>query len=163
MIFIANKKPKPFPGLYERLKFVKADKFVKVLNINDYLRFDWSIPENRLRCQPNPELMPAFQCLNTNPPIRNLNQDSAVDLTPDSSIHTLYDENLQEKRKQMSTCVSSSEEDDDEQDELIKRPKKNSVSKKRNFESDDDSSLAEKSNSLGNYTLSQILDGKLAI
>lgn len=162
MIFICNKKPKRFPGLYERLHFVKADKFVKILNINEYLRVDWSIPENQLRCQPNPDLMPVFKCLNTVPPSSTNNSlinDSALDMTPNSlSNSQTIDGN---KYVEKSSSIYSNKEDITEGDDIIKRPKQ-TKSLKRFLESDDEngSSLKESSNSLENYTLNDILNGK---
>lgn len=166
MIFIANKKPKQYPGLYERLKFVKADTFVKILNINEYLRFDWSIPENQLRCQPNPELMPVFKCLNTTPPnlITNLYEDSVLEMTPNSIAHSLNHTNLSNKSKENSSNSSSNsscEENLENTDDLIKKPKK-AKSAKRLLESDNDDESSKNQDQIGinNYTLNDIINGK---
>ena len=164
MIFIANKKPKRYPGLYERLEFVKADKFVKILNINEYLQYDWSIPENELRCQPNPDLMPVFKCLNVLPPNTSHDSyhDSALDMTPVSmSSSSVLNDNILSKKKKMSCSSSSGDENKEDDDDFVQRPNK-AKTFKRFFEDDDDDSNTkncEKSD-FGCLTLNDILNGK---
>ncbi|RNA23678.1 hypothetical protein BpHYR1_001348 [Brachionus plicatilis] len=52
MIFISNEEPKSFTGLEERIFKVFVKKTYHVNNINDFLEFDWSIPEDKLPLRP---------------------------------------------------------------------------------------------------------------
>ncbi|RNA23378.1 hypothetical protein BpHYR1_001343 [Brachionus plicatilis] len=52
MISISNEEPKSFTGLEERIFKVFVEKSYHVNNINDFLEFDWSIPEDELPLRP---------------------------------------------------------------------------------------------------------------
>lgn len=76
MIFIANEKPKNFAGLEERFQFIEADAkdFNHVSDINEYLEWDYSIPDKELPLQLN--LIPphSFSCLKTRDQTQNVGQ-----------------------------------------------------------------------------------------